>query len=303
VATAPNLPPIVEAAGEQAVQQTVRLTLIQGGAAAASEATAVGVAEAGGAVAATEGVAALGAGGAALGTLGVVAAWTGVGLVVVGLGLLGYYLYRRSHPNPAPPTCTPSVTPCPQPPTAPVSSARPTVPATAPAANPGTQAAPSDVVKLRCKKEWDDCQKRQAREKVRRLNELANRTGGLERAIPKVATGDRDAADFWAGKFRKEFERISNGQMNPGEAKSGATGRPDDFMDPCLEQKWQKMKRDGKEGEFWDTVSPDHVQDIQLKGNPEGPLKWLDRSVNESLGSQIKNSKVNKVRKFILDCP
>lgn len=168
---------------------------------------------------------------------------------------------------------------------------------------PASSPAPSDEVKLKCKDGWDDCQKAQAREKVRRLNELANNSGGLERAVPKVAKGDRDDADFWAGKFRQEFERITRGELNPGKAESGATGGSGDFMHSCLENQWQKMKTAGKQGEFLDTVSPDHVQDIQLKGNPEGPLKWMDRSVNTSLGSQIRSSGVNKIRKFILDCP
>jgi len=184
----------------------------------------------------------------------------------------------------------------------PLSAQQPTPQGTAPAGT-ATQTAPQDVVKLKCKDGWDDCQKRQAREKVRRLNELADKAGGLKRAVPRVAPGDRDAADFWADIFRKEFKRISNGELNPGDAKSGTTGGTDDFMDPCLEQKWQQMKKAGKEDEFLRTVSPDHVQDIQLGGNPEGPLTWLDRSVNGSLGSQIGNSTTNPVRKFVLDCP
>ena len=102
-----------DAAGEEAVRQTVRLTLIEGGASAAEAASAVAAAEAGGAVAAGEiatggAVAAAEAGGAvaageaaaggaaAAGIGGAAIATAGIALVVVGLAALGYYLYKRS---------------------------------------------------------------------------------------------------------------------------------------------------------------------------------------------------------------
>lgn len=102
-----------EVVGEEAVRQTVRLTLIEGGAATAEATTAVAAAEAGtavaageiaagGAVAAAEAGGALAAGevaagGAAAGVGGAAVATAGIALVVIGLAALGYYLYKRSN--------------------------------------------------------------------------------------------------------------------------------------------------------------------------------------------------------------
>jgi hypothetical protein len=83
-----------EAAGEAAATQTVTLTVIEGGAAAAGE-TAV----AGEAVVAGEAAA---AGAAAFGT-GAIIATAGIGLLVIGAVALGVYLYKNSQKAPSKP--------------------------------------------------------------------------------------------------------------------------------------------------------------------------------------------------------
>ncbi|MGA9669929.1 MAG: hypothetical protein WBQ94_12010 [Terracidiphilus sp.] len=103
------LPVIAEVAEQEAVRQTVQLTLIQGGLATAEAA--------GPAVA---GEATVGGAAGAGGILGLSA--TGVGtivVVVVGLGALGYYLYSRhktseSQSKPDVPAKSEVITPCPR---------------------------------------------------------------------------------------------------------------------------------------------------------------------------------------------
>ena len=111
----PALAIVDEAAGEEAVSQTIRLTLIDGGATAAEAGGAVAAAEAAGAVASGEvaagGAAAAGIGGAAVAT-------AGIALVIIGLAALGYYLYKRSkagdpQPQPKVPVPPQFVQPCP----------------------------------------------------------------------------------------------------------------------------------------------------------------------------------------------
>ncbi len=129
---APVLSPLAEAAGEEAVRQTVTLTVIEGGAGAAEAGGAVLVAgEATTAVAAGEvaagGAAAAGIGGAAIAT-------AGIALVVIGLVALGYYLYTRSKaagPSPAAPDATAGPTPTPK-----------TIPVPAPNSPPVAQCLP-----------------------------------------------------------------------------------------------------------------------------------------------------------------
>jgi hypothetical protein len=94
-----------EAAAQEAVRQTVRLTLIEGGAAAAE--TGAAAAEVGTGIAAAEAGAA--AGGAGIAGLSVGAA-TGIGLVIIGIAALGYYLYTRHKKAVAVPRAT---VPCP----------------------------------------------------------------------------------------------------------------------------------------------------------------------------------------------
>jgi hypothetical protein len=114
------------ALAQQAVQQTVKLTLIQGGlsagdgAGAAALGSGAAAAEVGTGLAAAEvGTAAAAAGaGAGIG-LGTVLAFTGIGLAVIAVGALGYYLYTRSKKANVPPPPK-AVTDCPGNPVEPV---------------------------------------------------------------------------------------------------------------------------------------------------------------------------------------
>jgi len=120
MAAAPILP--AEAVAEAAATQGARLVLLQGGLSATGEAGAgaavLGTEAVGGGAAAVGGGAALEAGavggGAALGA-GAIAATAGIALVVIGLGALGYYLYKKSHDKktPSPPSKPRAVNPCP----------------------------------------------------------------------------------------------------------------------------------------------------------------------------------------------
>jgi hypothetical protein len=60
-------------------------------------------------------------------------------------------------------------------------------------------------------------------------------------------------------------------------------GDSSDLMHPCMAQ---ELKKNPKAIDGW---SADHVQDLQFKGDASGPFKMLDKTVNQSLGSQMSN--------------
>jgi hypothetical protein len=213
----------------------------------------------------------------------VAAATAGVAAVAVGLGALGYYLYKHKSPeNPR------LAIPCP---------------------SQQTLAPTEGVIQLRCDDGWDDCQKRQAREKVRRLDELAKRNNGLKRR--RTAGYVRDLGNTWAAKYRSDFDRIAEGRpksrlgfTHPNT--SGPTGNEGDFMDDFLYQKWVSGGRKSSDSSPLDECSPDHVQDLQWGGHVQGQLTWLDREVNEKLGRDMsagKNDEIDVAKGFELKCP
>lgn len=161
-------------------------------------------------------------------------------------------------------------------------------------------------IELKCDPDWDECQKAQAREKIRRLNELAKQKKGLRRRV--TAGRIRDTGNVWAAKFRSDFERICKGQdpskfgfTAPGAR--GPNGSKEDFMHDCLYEMWRKALDCDS---LLDDVSPDHIEDLQWGGHVQGPFAWLDREVNEKLGRDMKagkNGLIDVATEFRLSCP
>ena len=165
------------------------------------------------------------------------------------------------------------------------------------------------VIHLECDPNWDDCQKAQAREKVRRMDQLAKQKNGLRRRSTVGKT--RDLGNTWAAKFRSDFNRIAEGRppsslrfTAPGV--SGPTGGGGDFMHPCLSNQWTQSGQAGSNSSPLNACSPDHVQDLQWGGHVQGPLVWLDRDVNEKLGRDMSagdNGQIAVAHGFQINCP
>jgi hypothetical protein len=165
------------------------------------------------------------------------------------------------------------------------------------------------VIQLECDPDWDDCQKEQAREKVRRMDQLAKQKNGLRRR--STVGNTRDLGNTWAAKFRSDFNRIAENKPRsklvftaPGV--SGPTGTSSDFMHPCLSEQWRRSGEGGSNSSPVNACSPDHVQDLQWGGHVQGPLVWLDRDVNEKLGRDMSagdNAQIAVAQGFQIHCP
>lgn len=125
------------------------------------------------------------------------------------------------------------------------------------------------------KKDWNCCQLKQYCAKVHELDTLARDptvhvhdiTGTQKYDIAR-AEGDQGAKDF-----RKDWNNDPNKTQNPTKNK---------FYHECAV----------KSGQIGPEMQADHVHEIQRGGHPTGTnysnLKWLDSSVNGSIGSSLE---------------
>jgi hypothetical protein len=173
---------------------------------------------------------------------------------------------------------------------------------------PDSSQPTTGVIHLRCDPDWNECQKEQAREKVRQLNRLAKENSGLVR---RPTTGRiRNAGNAWAAKYRSDFDRQCAGdppsRLNfTAEGVKGPTGTREDFMSDCLYQQWLKSGKCESGFSPLNQASPDHLQDLQWGGQVQGQMKWLDRDVNEKLGRDMnseENADVDIATGFELVC-
>ena len=234
MAPAHVLTPLAEVAGEEAVSQTVTLTVIEGGASAA---------EAGGAVVAAEVV--------GLTALEAVAIGTGVGLVVVGLGLLGYWLYTSSQDD-APKASAP-VQPCP--------------PDEVPCFNPPPDADKEEYA-------------RQLKEQQDALNDmspdeyLGRRARFNDAETKRSQKAQRQKAQR---EKRREYQKDKTAEYyNDNIAKDMTAG----------DARTDAMKRVADEMRELDAT---HALDMVAGGDPEDISGLGDRSINRSIGSQWKD--------------
>jgi uncharacterized Zn-binding protein involved in type VI secretion len=121
---------------------------------------------------------------------------------------------------------------------------------------------------LDCRPDWDPCQKEQMREKARALNIAAKKKSPLKFVQKKklLAPGGvyarlKKAADW----FQRNFRNRNQGSTDPNK-----------YMTKCA-------MTNGK------PLHVDHVLEQQLGGNPAGPLRFLDASVNMSSGAQLNH--------------
>lgn len=125
--------------------------------------------------------------------------------------------------------------------------------------------AGSGVIFLECRDHWDECQKKQMRAKAEALNVTAKRKGPL--VFGKVTYKLKRTAGWFQRNFRKRYKGSKDPKryMVPMDAK------------PC------DPTNGGR------PMHVDHVLEKQLGGNPAGPLRFLDASVNMSSGAQLNN--------------
>ena len=132
------------------------------------------------------------------------------------------------------------------------------------------------IIELECRSDWNDCQRKQMKAKASALDALAKQRGGLQtRKPPKIL---RRVGQV----FQRRFHRYWNSTSPTGRFPSTLEpcNMKKKFFDPCAETNDPTGNK----------MQADHVLELQFKqGNPAGPLRWIDSSVNQSSGSQIKN--------------
>ncbi|WP_350029454.1 DUF4150 domain-containing protein [Caballeronia sp. GAWG1-5s-s] len=153
--------------------------------------------------------------------------------------------------------------------------------------HPESEAASSGVVVIHCDKTWSDCQKKQARAKVDAMNKMCPLTRRPGVSKPDgLASSWRELGNAGAKAFKDLVKARVDGKTIKRDwlpAKSVPKGNASDLMHPCMEKQLAEKPDIVKD---W---SADHVQDLQFGGAWHGPLKMLDKNVNESLGRQMSN--------------
>ncbi len=129
------------------------------------------------------------------------------------------------------------------------------------------------ILELECRAEWDDCQKKQMKAKAEALDKIAKKRGYIQTRKPNKML--RKVGRKFQRLFRKNFDATL------------PTGKFPTALEPCNQKNTNLddcAKTNGKK------LDADHVLELQFRGgNPAGPFRMLDTSVNRSCGSQIMN--------------
>ncbi len=152
---------------------------------------------------------------------------------------------------------------------------------------PETEGMAVGVVTVKCDPSWSDCQKKQAKAKVDAMNKMCplKRKSGISIA-DSTGASTRDVGNAFAKGFKSHLKAMLLGKKSRSEwiTKSRAPkGNSSDLMHPCMAE---ELKKNPNAIDGW---SADHVKDLQFGGDASGPFKMLDKSVNQSLGSQMSN--------------
>jgi hypothetical protein len=126
-------------------------------------------------------------------------------------------------------------------------------------------ASPGEV-EVKCRDDWDDCQKKQMCGKVASMNKAVAQHGPLHKR--DVTPQLKKVKASWQAKYRRD-NPVPGGKWTDDCAKTN--GKP---------------------------VQADHVVDVQWGGHAKGPFEYLDASVNMSIGSQMDKSTVNPATGF-----
>lgn len=138
------------------------------------------------------------------------------------------------------------------------------------------------ILVLECRPDWNQCQKEQMKAKADAMDKLAKQRGGLQTRSPSKTN-----------KLIRKVGQLFQRRFAENWSASTPTGKFPEALEPCKVPKFyagcpscQPTPADPlKAG-----MQADHVLELQFKGgNPAGPLRWLDASVNQSSGAQIMN--------------
>lgn len=131
------------------------------------------------------------------------------------------------------------------------------------------------ILVLECSDSWDPCQKAQMKAKAKALDSIAKKRGFIETRAPNKILRKVGA------KFQAAF-RVNWAATSP-------TGKFPQALEPCRQNATHLddcAKTNGK------PMDADHVLELQFKGgNPAGPLRMVDASVNRSCGAQIRDQR------------
>lgn len=129
------------------------------------------------------------------------------------------------------------------------------------------------ILELECRSDWNDCQKKQMKAKAEALDKIAKKRGFIQTRKPNKML--RKVGRKFQRRFRKHFDATK------------PTGKFPTALEPCNQKNTHLnncAKTNGKK------LDADHVLELQFRGgNPAGPFRMLDASVNRSCGSQIKS--------------
>ena len=143
------------------------------------------------------------------------------------------------------------------------------------------------VLTVKCDPKWSDCQKKQAKAKCDEMNKkcpLTRKPGVSVEDTTGAST--RDVGNAFAKGFKSHLKAKLKGKQSRSQwvtKNNQPKGDSSDLMHPCMAQ---ELKKSPKAIDGW---SADHVQDLQFSGGASGPFKMLDKSVNQSLGSQMSH--------------
>jgi hypothetical protein len=143
-----------------------------------------------------------------------------------------------------------------------------------------------DSVELECDKDWTDCQKKQMKAKARQMNKNIKK-GWINRGpVSEELAAEKSS---WQAKFGRQWNNPSpRGRKWPSDADPSIQSKSEKFYHECA------MTDDPKGA----GLQADHVREVQTGGDPRGPFRWLDATVNASSGSQILNSGVTQITGF-----
>lgn len=134
-------------------------------------------------------------------------------------------------------------------------------------------------ITLRCLEGWSPCQKKQMKAKAEAMDVAAKkRKGGLK---TRPTSQLRKIAEGWQRKYARDWN--TNRTMGWGSKA------------PCLQQSQFYDECARTDDPLEDEMEADHVVELQLGGNVNGPFRWLDAQVNQASGNQIKSARARGI--------
>lgn len=127
------------------------------------------------------------------------------------------------------------------------------------------------VLVLECNPKWTPCQKEQMKAKAKAMDTAAKQKGSLD-LMPNTKIARK-----MISKWRKAAKKFQAAYRKKAFANRSSSGPDRNHYSECGTR--QARSR----------LEADHTTELQMGGDPGGPFMMLDRRVNSSSGSQIRN--------------